>query len=458
MTKNMRNYDQNSKEIIKRLLLERHMAFTEYFFKYKTGVPMIVNRHHWVIAKTLDRVFSGEITRLIINIAPRYTKTEMAVTSFIARGFAINPASEFMHTSYSEDLAMKNSSSVRDIIAHPAYQQFWPLSFKKDSQAKKIWRIADYDGGLLAMPAGGTITGFGAGKMTEGFSGALIIDDPLKPRDAYSDTKRTTINASFNDTFMSRLAHNKVPIILIMQRIHDSDMTGHLLKGGNGEYWHHLCLPTEIVEGSKYDYNEYPYGIPVEHNLKPGALWPYKHTLEDIQNLRKTDPYVAAAQYDQSPSPLGGAIFRDEWWQYYDNSVPIHFEYLFMTGDTATKTETHHDFSVVACWGIYKKNLYLIDLLRGKWESPELKQNIEDFWNKYHIENIKEGRLRFLAVEDKSSGTDIIQNLRRDKGIIIRAIQRNRDKVSRAMDTVPYLATGRVFLPTKTAFLSDFKQ
>jgi predicted phage terminase large subunit-like protein len=152
---------------------------------------------------------------------------------------------------------------------------------------------------------------------------------------------------------------------------------------------------------------------------------------------------------------LGGGIFKDSWWKYYNPNMNMQYEYLFITGDTAQKTGSHNDYSVFMCFGINNNNLYLIDVVRGKWESPELKQVARDFYNKYHRAGVKEGRLRAVYIEDKSSGTDVIQNLRREFPVI--PVQRGKDKVTRAMDVVPYCASGRVFLPENASWLSDFK-
>lgn len=439
--------------ILREYCLRKHLHFTRYFFKHRENSKFIVNRHHEVISKVLDRVFTGEITRLIINIPPGYTKTEMAVLAFIARGFAINPSSRFIHTSYSDDLALLNSSRIKEIIISDEYQALWPLQFRKDSTAKKSW-YTQQGGGLLAKSSGGTITGFRAGQMVEEFSGALIVDDPLKPEDAYSEPKRMTNNRIITNTLKSRLAHENIPIIFIMQRLHEDDATGFLLTGGTGEKWHHLLLPAEIQADVEYP-KEYTHGIYIEHGLAPGPLWPYKHTLDHLEVMRESDPYTTSSQYDQKPAPLGGGIYKDKWWQYYDQDVQPQFEYRFIVGDTAQKTKEHNDYSVFGCWGIFQDNAYLIDVLRGKWEAPELRDILRAFYLKHRHHTAPTGRLRSVYIEDKSSGTDLIQSLRKE--MPIQDIQRNIDKVTRAMDTVPYMASGRVFLPKQAVWLSDFK-
>lgn len=217
------------------------LYFARYFFKQRFGFKMLVNWHHVLICETLQKVIDGKIKRLIINIPPGYTKTELATIGFIARGLAINPMSKFMHLSYSSSLALENSSVARNIIKSQEYQAMWSLELKDDSDSKQKWWTKQ-GGGVYAAAAGGQVTGFRAGHMTNEFNGALIIDDPVKPDDAdYEERKR--VNNRFNETIKSRLAHEGVPIILIQQRIHKMDLSGYLLGGGSGEKWHHLNLP-----------------------------------------------------------------------------------------------------------------------------------------------------------------------------------------------------------------------
>lgn len=446
----MKNID---KSILREVLTRNHIAYTRYFFKHRESLKFIINKHHLIIAKTLDKVFSGEIKRLIINIPPGYTKTEMAVIDFVGRGLALNPAAKFIHTSYSSDLAMTNSSRIKEMVLSDVYQELWPLTLKKDSKAKKAW-YTEEGGGMLAVSSGGAITGYRAGRMFEGFSGAIISDDPLKPEDAYSDAKRTQVNNRINNTLKSRLAHDNIPMIFIMQRLHEDDPTGFLLRGGTGEKWHHLILPSEIKEDYVYP-KEYKYGIEIKHNLAEGALWEYKHTLEMLKVMRDSDPYTTAAQYDQKPTPLGGGIFKDSWWKYYNTEVLPQFKYRFITADTAQKDKEANDYSVFGCFGVCDDKVYLLDIIRGKWESPELKIVFKDFWDKHKNLTATSGRMRALYVEDKVSGTDLIQNLQKEMPII--AVQRNKSKVTRAMDTVPYVTTGRVLLPESAIWLSDFK-
>jgi len=257
----------NEKRMLKYMLEHDGIQFMRYFFKLREGNKMLRSWHHYVIEYVLQAVIEGKIQRLIINIAPGYTKTEQAVLNFIARGLAVNNRAKFIHASYSGDLAHENSSKIKETITSPEFQELWPMKVRVDTKGKKRW-FTENGGGMMAVSAGGQITGFRAGRMEEGFTGAFVIDDPVKPDDAYSPAKRGAINNRFNNTMRSRLAIESIPMIVIMQRIHEDDMTGYLLKGNSGDTWHHLVIPTHLTDEvleKPYD-KDYTHGIPIDLN------------------------------------------------------------------------------------------------------------------------------------------------------------------------------------------------
>ncbi|HCA3680228.1 TPA: DNA-packaging protein [Klebsiella pneumoniae] len=293
---------------------EDGLYYARYFFKQRTGGKMIVAPHHKVIQKTLDRVIDGEIQRLIINVPPGYTKTELATINMMGRGLALNCRARFMHLSYSHNLALLNSSTARGMIKSQAYQSMWPMALRDDADSKAMW-WTEHGGGVYASSAAGQVTGFRAGHMEPGWQGALIIDDPVKPDDAYSDTVRNGVNNRFNETIKSRLAIETTPMIVIMQRIHYHDLSGYLLRGGSGEKWHHLNLPVIIDSSRSYEeiYPENTHAIPIDHGLPDGWLWPFKHNESHRVSLfshRRT----AEAQYMQNPKRFNaeGALWSEE--------------------------------------------------------------------------------------------------------------------------------------------------
>jgi len=228
---------------------------------------MLVNWHHMIVDYVLEMVITGKISRLVINVAPGYTKTEQVVINFITRGLALNPRAKFIHASYSGDLAYENSSKIKDTIELDTYQTLFPMDVRIDTKGKRRW-FTEMGGGMMAAPAGGQITGFRAGRMEKGFTGALIVDDPLKPDDAYSMVRRSGVNNRFNNTMRSRLAVESIPLLVVMQRLHDDDLTAYLLRGGSGDKWHHLCLQTRLLDSdisTPYP-EEFTHGIPLNIN------------------------------------------------------------------------------------------------------------------------------------------------------------------------------------------------
>ncbi|MEJ2767562.1 phage terminase large subunit [Mycetohabitans rhizoxinica] len=264
--------------------------FSRWMFYQRRRYKWLRGPHHKAICDALMRVFFGKVNRLIINVPPRYSKTELAVVNFIAWTLGQVPDAEFIHASYAAPLAANNSANVRSLVQHEAYQQVFPAC-RLASDSKSHW-ITTEGGVMYAAGAGGTITGFGAGKHREGFGGAIIIDDPHKPDEAKSDVIRQGVIDWFQNTLESRKNSKDTPIILIMQRLHERDLAGWLLDGGNGESWEHVCLPAIQDDGT--------------------ALWPEKHTIDDLRRMEQAAPYVFAGQYLQRPSPPDGGLIKPD--------------------------------------------------------------------------------------------------------------------------------------------------
>jgi predicted phage terminase large subunit-like protein len=415
------------------LLAARLHNFSRYMFRSKRNIDMLDNWHQARICKALERVYTGRTTRLIINVPPRSGKTEIAVKAFIAWAMGLAPDSEFIHASYSKRLATANAYDIRAMMQHEAYRLVFPwLRLQDDSKAKDEFRTTA--GGIVyATGADGTITGYGASKMRDSFGGAIIIDDPHKAGEATSPVMRQSVIDWYQSTIQSRLNKPDGPIIIIMQRLHEEDLSGWLLGGGSGETWEHLVIPARDESGESF--------------------WPEQFPPEMLDRLELTSPYVFAGQYMQRPAPLGGGIFKDEWWRYFDAMPPIKHRSIY--ADTAQKTKEQNDYSVLQCWGVTPDNqMVMLDQVRGKWEAPELETMARAFWQKHHSQPYH-GPLRTFKVEDKVSGTGLIQKLKRE-GIPIVPIQRNVDKVTRAFDAAPYIQSGNVYLMRTTPHLADF--
>lgn len=327
--------------LLRRKLEKSQIAFTKYFFRVRKEA-FVPGDHHAIIDDVLGKLERGElkgkdgqpIYNLLITIAPRFGKTQIAVIDWMARGIARNPKAKFLHLSYSDDLALDNSSKCRDTVQSPEFMELWPARIRSDTDSKKKW-YTEEGGGVYATASGGPITGFGAGSIADGFSadpdeldefedffgggapeqddglfyGAIVIDDPIKVDDAYNEKLRSHVNNRLNTTIKSRRNNRKTPIVIIMQRLHEDDMAGFVLNGGMGEEFYHLNLPA--ITDFNMEKDERSGKIVV----KGKSLWSHKHTLPELSNMLNADYGVFMAQYMQDPTPEEGTFFKAEWFE-----------------------------------------------------------------------------------------------------------------------------------------------
>ena len=320
--------------------------FSRYMFGEMRGYPWLRAPHHALVCDALERVYRKEVTRLIVNIPPRYSKTELAVVNFAAWALGKNPDAEFIHVSYSATLAAQNSGRIRALMQHEAYARIFPEA-RLQSEAK-AHLTTTRGGAFYTVGTGGTLTGFGAGKPRDAFGGAIIIDDPMKADEARSPTMRLNVTDWFQNTLESRANSRDTPIVLIMQRLHEDDLSGFLLNGGNGEKWAHLCLPAIQSDGT--------------------ALWKEKHTLEDLRRMEKAAPYVFAGQYMQNPAPLDGGLFKPDRLMAV-NALPA-CNIRWIRGWDLASTADNGDYTAGAKLGALPDGRFVIaHMVRGQYDT-----------------------------------------------------------------------------------------
>ena len=277
--------------------------------------------HHEAICNKLIEVYEGKCNRLVINLPPRGSKTEIAVKMFIAWCMGKAPDSEFIHVCYSGVLAIDNSAEILDMLRSDEYKEIFPaIHLKEDSQSKQDWKTKE-GGRMYATGTGGTITGIGAGKRREGFGGAIICDDLHKADEANSDIMRKNVLDWYSNTLQSRGNSPTTPIIIIMQRLHEEDIAGFLLDGRNGEEWEHLCIKAITEEGESF--------------------WEEQFPLARLHKMEETQPYMFAGQYQQQPTPDGGGMIQPDkiqiidqlpneniqWWRAWDLAATVNGDF-----------------------------------------------------------------------------------------------------------------------------------
>jgi predicted phage terminase large subunit-like protein len=381
-------------KVAKYLCQTSSLFFTRYFFKHRYSTKFIVGDHHKIIADTLDQVLEGKLKKVMINIAPRYGKTEVAVKNFMAQGLGINPASKFIHLSYSDDLALDNSEEVKDIVKSEAYRRLFNVQVKPGSDSKKKW-YTTASGGVYATSAAGQVTGFGAGRVdpedideeyfAEGgntFAGALIIDDPIKPEDADSDTIRERVNQRYQSTIKNRVNSRNTPIIIVMQRLHENDLCGFLLDAEPGE-WTVISLPCIVDEGKETE----------------RALWPHKHTLEELKKMQAVDKRVGSPsfqrQYQQNPMAQEGLLFKESELQYFVPSDLLEKSYESVLGyvDVADEGVDHTSAGLGKNIGA---DIYLTEVVFSILNSDHTIPMVADM--------IKRNKVPYTRVESNSMG------------------------------------------------------
>ena len=419
---------------IDRALCEKDFHyFCRWIFDNVYGFRFIINWHFEVLCEYLQLIYDGKINRAIINIPPRYGKSETVVILFSVWCFLKNPSCNFIHISYSDSLALKNSNQIRQIIKSDIVKVLWEISLDRSEQAKKRWSIKD-GGQFYATSSGGQVTGEGAGvKSSKVFSGALIIDDPHKADSERHEVQRDNVITNFERVLAPRLNDPKnTPVIVIMQRLHEGDLAGFLLSGKSilGKF-DHLYLPA-ICEEKKH---------PLDRRETGDALWPLIHNTEQLKEMEKVNPYVFAGQYQQRPALIEGNIIKQEWIRHFKDMPTYELKIFSCDLNFHEKGKSH------ACYSVYIKNgenFYLIDKMRGHWGFTESLKNIIGLIKKHSDYTV-------IIVENKANGPALIDVMRNHgikkilswppKGTQMKSKQERLHSVS------PLYQTGCVYYP-----------
>lgn len=405
-------------------------AFILVFHRYVYFTDFIIKPFHKLLIKKLEDIVFGKNTKrnLYIGMPPRMGKTEIT-SYFIAWSYAVNPACNFIATSYSDELARTISDKVQKIIQSELFQKLFGIKMSAANASKDLWQIAG-GGKFRAAPLKGGITGFGAGTMEDGYGGAFVLDDYLNPTNAYSDALRNESIKVYNNSLKSRRNKPNTPFIVIAQRLHKDDLIGYIIENESDD-WDFLIVPA-LDEKRRI------------------SIWEERLPVEMLEKLRKTDEYVFYAQYQQQPKAVGGNLIKSDWFKYYDPDAPIRYQRAFITADTASKKNTWNDYTAIGLWALEEqsKQIHLIDLIHAKLESDELETSMKMMIDKYAAGvGANKRRISAIYIEDKASGTSLIQHLRRRCRVPVIPIKVVNDKLTRVMNSINYISDGRVCFP-----------
>lgn len=362
---------------------------------------------------------------------PGYGKSLM-LSMWTAQNLAIYPDCNFLYISYSHDLAAKHTAFIKQIMSSRMYRYLFDVNISTDSRAKDSFKTT-LGGSVAAFGSSGAITGQDAGLPNlERFSGAVIIDDPIKPDEAHSDTIRASVIRNYQETIAQRPRGINVPIIFIGQRLHEDDLAAFLLDGKDIREWDSIILEALDKAGN--------------------ALYPEVHPVPMLMSMQEKSSYVFSSQFQQNPLPAGGGLFKKEWFVYLDKEP----DYLctFITADTAETDKSYNDATVFSFWGLYEietmgrktgdYGLHWIDCMEIRIEPKDLQDAFLDFYQTCMLHKTPP---LIAAIEKKSTGVTLVSILKELRGIAIRGIERTRasgSKTQRFLEIQPHVASKKI--------------
>lgn len=433
--------NETQAEELRRNLLASFQRFTRVFFKLRTGRDFVIpnppgrENHIDQICKALTRVMLGKTKRLVINVCPRYGKTELLI-HWCAWVIAHYPDSNFIYVSYSHTLAKKQTQTIREILQMREFIELFGVKIKDDASAKDNFET-EQGGRIYGVGSGGSVTGMGAGVQNSlCMRGAIVIDDIHKPAEATSETIRQSIIEWFYNTLQSRVNSPVTPIIYIGQCVHEDDLAAHLIRTNE---WEVLKIPA-LDEANN-------------------PLNPQMHDYAALCLMREQNPYVYASQYQQDPISPDIGLFKADWFVLKDDEPVLVPGSGFIVCDTAETADNHNDatvfsfFALSEMWFREQKiddlyGLHWIDCWEMRIEPKDLQSTFLDFWTRCRQHKVG---VQLAAIERKSTGVTLCSTLKEIPGLRILDITRSgakNSKANRFLESQPFVAQKRISLPS----------
>ncbi|WP_109795572.1 phage terminase large subunit [Minwuia thermotolerans] len=414
-----------------------HKCFTTL----SPGTEFKANWHIKAITYELLQCLEPTGRRLVITQPPRSLKSISTSVAFVAWALGHDPALRFKCVSYSENLSVDLARQFRLVVDSDWYRRLFPAMRLSRSTATEY--VTTKNGGRLATSVGGSLTGFGAD--------IIIIDDPMKASEAQSETARRNVKDWFAETVSTRL-DNKMggSIILVMQRLHEDDLAGHVLETGG---WDHLDLPAIAIEDQQIRIGPKPGDI--HYRRKGDLLHPEREPEAALARVRRDLGHLAfSAQYQQQPVPLAGNLVRRDWFRRYDTAPPRGENMtVVQSWDIAGTIGERGDYSVCTTWLVDGRRLYLVDVWRGRLEFPGLRKRV--------IGHAMDHQANVVLVEKAGLGLSLVQDLQHGAPAnfpSLIGIAPEGDKIVRMEATSARIEAGEVFLPEEAPWLADFLQ
>jgi predicted phage terminase large subunit-like protein len=434
-----------NQEFFRALMRRRLSLFVHDGFAHTQGQPLIANWHIQTICWHLEQVAKGKCRRLIITMPPRSLKSFIGSVAFPAWLLGQDPTRKVLTMSYSRELSARLTGDYRQLIATPAFRQLFP-GMRPGRKNTEIEQYTSKGGFRYATSVGGTLTGQGGD--------ILIVDDPIKADGAMSEAERNSVNNWFRNTVFTRLDNKLVgSIIILMQRLHQDDLVGHLTEE-DGHGWTVVSIPAIATEDWSYRISDQP-GREYPHRVEGEVLDPLREPLSVLDEIKRnigTDRF--SAQYQQIPVPPGGNLVRREWLIDCDELPDLQeANAIVQSWDTASNAEERNDFSVCTTWAVFGDQYYLVDVFRRRVEFPALKEAA--------LSLIKRYRPNILMIENAGTGQSLRQELlvalreRRRRPVLHSPTPRG-DKITRVAGVTALLEQGRVRIPKEAKWRDEF--
>jgi len=388
----------------------------------------IEGSHHKRIADKFNKLASGEIKRLIINMPPRHTKSEFGSYLLPAWMVGRNPKLKIIQSTNTTELSVRFGRKAKALIDSPEYQKVFNTKLREDSQAAGKWETAQ-GGEYYAAGVGSAITGRGAD--------LLIIDDPHSEQDAMNSQALERTYEWYTSGPRQRLQPGG-SIIVIMTRWNEKDLTGRLLNA------------QKEVKADQWEIVEFPAIMPSGQ-----PVWPEYWRLEDLESVKASIPLSKwNAQYMQNPTSEEGALIKREWWRSWEDDDLPPLQHVIQSYDTAFMKKQTADYSAITTWGVFRPdedsppNLILVDSVKGRYEFPELRRIALEQYGYWNPETV--------IVESKASGLPLTYELRKMGIPVINFTpSKGNDKHTRVNAVSPMFESGLIWAPKEMEFAQE---